>query len=163
MHQMLGLVAMCKVRHVYAADRYSVMLINSAGQQTADDLTIQLPVRAQTIERPGDPPLLVLKLYDPNATGGHTSMAEGPCPSARTFARKLVQGAKAALVHVPVPARHEWLSGLQPGSIELGDLYLLPEKPDPRSIAIAMPSTAVSLSRALIEAGMAKARSTDAA
>jgi len=56
MDQMLGLVALCKVRHVYAADRLSVMLINSGGHPTTDDLTIQLPVRAQTIQRPGEPP-----------------------------------------------------------------------------------------------------------
>lgn len=157
MDQMLGLVALCKVRHVYAADRLSVYLINSAGAQTHDDLTLQLPVLANTILRPGEPPLLSLRLFDPQAADGKTSDAPGPCPVAAKCTRKLLSGSAATLVHIPVPARDQWLDGLQPGSIEIGDLYLLPIAPDPEAIAVAI-AGARSLSRVLLDRGYARAR-----
>jgi hypothetical protein len=157
MDQMLGLVALCKVRHVYSADRMSVYLVNSAGEQTHDDLTLQLPVLANTIMRPGDPPLMALKLFDPLAADGKTSDAPGPCPAAAKFTRRVLTQFQATLMHVPIPARDQWLDGLQPGSIEIGDLYLLPIAPDPESIAVAI-AGAKSLSRVLVDRGFAKAR-----
>jgi hypothetical protein len=161
MEQRLGLVALCKVRHVYAADRLSVMLVNSAGKQMRDDLTVQLPVDANTIMRPGDPPLIVLKLFDPGAKDGHTSLAPGPCPEAANFTRRLIRKAAATMVHIPIPDRSTWLDGLTPGSIEIGDLLLLDRDPDPQSIALAMSGR--WLSELLVGHEHAKARSTDAA
>ena len=159
--QKLGLVALCRVRHVYAADRLSVVLVNSAGEQTADDLTVQLPVQANTVMRPGDPPLLVLHLYDPEAKDGHTSLAPGPCPDALSFTQRLVRRAAATLVHIPIPGRRHWLDGLTPGAIEIGDLYLLQQPVDPLAIAIDMGGQ--SLTRLLLDEKHAKARPRDAA
>lgn len=159
--QKLGLVALCRVRHVYAADRLSVVLVNSAGEQTADDLTVQLPVQANTVMRPGDPPLLVLHLYDPDAKDGHTSLAPGPCPDALSFTQRLVRRAAATLVHIPIPGRRHWLDGLTPGAIEIGDLYLLQQPVDPLAIAIDVGGQ--SLTRLLLDEKHAKARPRDAA
>lgn len=161
MEQRLGLVALCKVRHVYAADRLSVMLINSAGKQMLDDLTVQLPVDTNTIMRPGDPPLLVLKLFDPKAKDGHTSLALGPCPEAAKFTKSLIRKAAATLVHIPIPQRRSWLDSLTPGSIEIGDLLLLDHDPDPQTIAIAMSGR--SLTQLLLAGRHAKVRPSDAA
>jgi len=157
----LGLVALCKVRHVYAADRLSVILINSAGKLMADDLTVQLPVHANTIMRPGDPPLLALRLFDPAAKDGHTSLAPGPCPEAAQYTKLLVRKSVATLLHIPIPERRSWLDALSPGAIEIGDLYLLDTVPDPQSIAIAISGR--SLTQLLIGANYAIARPQDAA
>ncbi len=159
--QKLGLVALCKVRHVYAADRLSVLLMNSAGEQMRDDLTLQLPVLANTIQRRMDPPLLVLKLYDPKAADGHTSLGPGPCPDALAFTAKQIRRSAATLIHIPIPDTRYWLESLQPGSIEIGDLYLLPAPVDPMAIAIDL--SGQSLTRLLLDANHARARPRDAA
>jgi len=177
-----GLVTPCKVRHVYAGDRLSLQLADDAGHlMPDDDLTIQLPVRAQTVTRLGDPPLPALNLFDPHAADGHTSEAPGPCPVARSFVRRLCERAIFTVLHLPLPPRRGWLNSLCPGAIEIGELWLFfadwdntqekAEKADKSENAEAsqpspIESTAgrwVALSGRLVDAGLAHYPPTDAA
>jgi hypothetical protein len=124
--QLFGLVAPVRIRHVYAADRVSVQLLDLYGESTRDDLTIQLPCVANHVMRRSDPPLPVLRLYDPGASDGHTAMAPGPCPEARRFTERQLRAAAGVVCHIPIPnGNPHWLEGLQPGAIERGELYLI--------------------------------------
>lgn len=170
--QLLGIVALCRVRYVYAADRLSVMLLASDGGETGDDVTLQLPCVANSISRPCDPPLLALRLFDPSAADGRTSLAPGPCPNASRATKRALRDCGVTAVHLPIMPRRGWMESLTPGILMQGELYLLPgprpvdpsPEPDPAD-AIAMHdltrrrlslSGAQRLSELLVRAGHAQ-------
>lgn len=142
-----GIVSPVHVRHAYAADLLSVVLIDASGSTTREDLVVKLPCRANTILRPGDPPLQALRLFDEQAADGHTSDAPGPCPQARRFCLQQLRRAKAVVLHVPIPRRPDWLDSLTPGVQCDGDLWLLDPDQGPERL----------LSLLLIEGGHADA------
>lgn len=128
-HQLLGIVALCRVRYVYAADRLSVMLLASDGGETGDDVTLQLPCVGNSVQRPGDPPLLALRLFDPAAEDGKTSLAPGPCPDATRATKRALRDCGVTAVHLPIMPRRGWMESLTPGILMQGELYLLPQGP----------------------------------
>lgn len=128
--QLLGIVALCRVRYVYAADLLSIMLLADDRSETGEDITLRLPCVANHVLREGDPPLLALRLFDPAADGGRTSLAPGPCRDAARAARKAIDQAAAAVCHIPIQPRSQWLDSLTPGVLLTGELYLLPQLPD---------------------------------
>ena len=123
---LFGLVTPVHVRHVYAADLYSVQLLDRNGHRMPnDDVTLQLSQRATAVMRRGDPPLLSLSLYDAAARDGHCSQMPGPCPLARRWAIALIRDAEQVIAHIPIPERADWLDSLCPGCSQLGDLLLV--------------------------------------
>lgn len=158
---MFGLIVPVRVRHVYAADRFSLQLLNSYGHEMPkDDLTLQLSARAQMRMRPGDPPIHALKLFDRDAKDGKTSDAPGPCPSARTFAAKLIARSQRTVVHIPLPSRRGWLDSLCGGTIEIGELYLDMPREAEQPVQWDLRQW-LCLSTRLVEAGMAEHREPD--
>lgn len=158
---LLGLVAICHVRHVYAADRFSIMLLSDVMRET-DDITLQLrDVGGNSVMRESDPPLLALRMFDPTAADGRAAAAPGPCPVARRFVERLIREAACVVAHVPIVNRRGWLDSLTAGCIETGELYLLPhplEPPDGELIGSGI-NQEWQLSRQLLAAGHAHSRS----
>lgn len=159
-NQLLGIVALCRVRYVYAADRLSIMLLANDGSETGDDITLRLPCMANYVVREGDPPLLALRLFDPSADRGRSSLSPGPCPKAARAVQKLLATAVATVVHIPIEARRDWLNSLVPGVTLTGNLYLLSQRPtpldpdddDPPAITL---DDSFSLAHQLVQAGHA--------
>jgi hypothetical protein len=113
------------VRHVYAADLFSVVLRGPRGESIRDDLLLALAgVRTVTIKRRLDPPPHAIKFYDPDAADGQTfATGLGPCPKARDAARRLIDRAAAVEVRIPVTGPG-WLESLGVGARVYGDLWL---------------------------------------
>lgn len=124
------------VRHVYAADLFSIVLRGPRGQSTRDDLTLALAnVRTATITRRLDPPPHALRLFDADARDGQT-FAEGlgPCPLAREAARRMIAAADAIECRIPVTGAG-WLAALGPGARVYGEIILITDDDGPKSLA----------------------------
>ena len=116
MNRLHGLISPVRVRGVYAADLFAVVLLNQDGKPSKDDLVIRLPgVTAKTIERPIDPPEL---------TGSVVELVDelGPDPDGRSAAQKLI-GRRATSIYVPFSGSG-WLESLDVGATVPGELFV---------------------------------------
>ena len=137
MQSINGLFSRVRVRGVYAADTYAVVLVDQHGRSLTDDLVVRLiGWRANEIEREIDPPLLTERCW-PTVTrtvvmdGEEMEIEEsqafgpGPCPEGRAAAQRIVQRASAIYAYAPIGGDGflESLSAGQPvaGEILVGD------------------------------------------
>lgn len=121
--QINGLYSQVRVRGVYAADTYAIVLCNQHGQSIKDDLVVRLiGWRAKTIERPIEPPLLTARCYPVGATEGEI-LESGPCPEGRTAAQRIVK--RASAIHAVVPISGDgYLESLVAGIPVAGEIYV---------------------------------------
>jgi len=129
------------VRHVYAADLYSICLRGPGGESIGDDLTLSLlGVKSQTVLRHNEPPLHAFQIFEAENESvsyfNAANMKPGPTPAGRIAARRLIDAAASVSVRIPV-AGPGWLETLISGARVFGYLILSAD-PSPDPVAVAM-------------------------